>query len=267
MSKIPNPVHNMPGDAPQLRDCLLLRAERLPLPDADAEMRRLQQLRLADVICDALIFVEHPEIVTLGRRAQVDNIAPPPGYASFPLDRGGGITWHGPGQLTIYPVFAWRGEPKLPGDRNIGRITDLLEEWIIRGLARLGVTANRDNRMRGAWVGEHKIASIGLAFSRWVSRHGLTINYDTPPARVENLSCCGLADGTTTSIAAATGTRLRRTDLEATLLEELAPVLGRKLIGRMQAKESGPSSGIHWEMENARQPSFGFELNELLAGE
>ncbi len=246
------------------RDCLLLWADCLPLPLLDAEMKRLQQLRMADLICDALILVEHPEIVTLGRRAQVDNIAPPPGYETYPLDRGGGITWHGPGQLTVYPIFAWRGEPKLPGDRNIGRITDLLEEWIIRALDRLGVTANTDERMRGAWIGEHKIASIGLAFSRWVSRHGLTINYNTPNTRVESLACCGLAESTTTSVAKAAGITLQRAQVETALLEELPAVLRRKLVGKMHCDSDQSGREIRWQDENPSSPSFGFELNELL---
>lgn len=247
------------------RDCLLLRAETLPLPLVDAEMRRLQQLRMNDLICDALIVVEHPEIVTLGRRAQVDKIPPPPGYASHAVDRGGGITWHGPGQITVYPIFAWRGEPKLPGDRSVGGVTDQLEAWIITALARLGVTANTDARMRGAWIGEHKIASIGLAFSRWVSRHGLTINFDTPAARVENLACCGLSESTTTSIAGATGIHFTRSQIEGALLAELGPVLRRKLIGEMAAEVSADGTEIRWNAAAERQPQFGFELNELLA--
>ena len=114
------------------------------------------------------------------------------------MDRGGGLTWHGPGQLVVYPIIKW----DLEGESNVKAVISILEEWVIKSLDQLGVEGRRDDRMQGVWVGNNKICSIGLSFLRWTSRHGLTINYDTPPGRVEMVSGCGLDEDTTTSLKA-----------------------------------------------------------------
>lgn len=160
-------------------------------------MKVLQKQRIENEINDTLLILEHPEIVTVGPRARNDGISPPPDYDSFPVDRGGGLTWHGEGQIVCYPIFKW----DLAGEDSVATIISKIEDWVISSLKQLHIPARRDNRMQGVWVGEHKICSIGLSFLRWTSRHGFTINVDTPPGRVENLSGCGLGAATTTSLA------------------------------------------------------------------
>jgi lipoyl(octanoyl) transferase len=108
------------------------------------------------------------------------------------------LTWHGPGQLVIYPIIKW----DLEGESNVKAVISILEEWVITALSNLGIEGHRDERMQGVWVGENKICSIGLSFLRWTSRHGLTINCNTPKGRVEMVSGCGLGQDTTTSLAA-----------------------------------------------------------------
>lgn len=166
--------------------------------DADDLMRKKQQERINDEIQDTIIFCEHPEIVTIGPRARNDGISPPAGYDSRPVDRGGGLTWHGPGQLVIYPIFKWN----LEGESNVKAIISLLEDWVIAAFENLGIVSGRDKRMQGVWIDENKVCSIGLSFLRWTSRHGLTVNYDTPPGRVELVDGCGLDTETTTSLSA-----------------------------------------------------------------
>lgn len=160
-------------------------------------MKVLQKQRIENEINDTLLILEHPEIVTVGPRARNDGISPPPDYDSFPVDRGGGLTWHGEGQIVCYPIFKW----DLTGEDSVATIISKIEDWVISSLKQLHIPARRDDRMQGVWVGEHKICSIGLSFLRWTSRHGFTINVDTPPGRVENLSGCGLGAATTTSLA------------------------------------------------------------------
>lgn len=160
-------------------------------------MKVLQKQRIENEINDTLLILEHPEIVTVGPRARNDGISPPPDYDSFPVDRGGGLTWHGEGQIVCYPIFKW----DLAGEDSVATIISKIEDWVISSLKQLRIPARRDDRMQGVWVGEHKICSIGLSFLRWTSRHGFTINVDTPPGRVENLSGCGLGAATTTSLA------------------------------------------------------------------
>ena len=160
-------------------------------------MKELQQKRIDDKISDTIIFLQHPEVVTVGPRARNDGISAPDDYATFPVDRGGGLTWHGQGQIVCYPIFKWN----LAGEDSVAAIIAKIENWVISSLQELHIPARRDDRMQGVWVGEHKICSIGLSFLRWTSRHGFTINVDTPPGRVENLSGCGLDAATTTSLA------------------------------------------------------------------
>lgn len=166
--------------------------------DADSLMRKMQAKRIEDEIPDTMLICEHPEIVTVGPRARNDGISPPAGYDSATVDRGGGLTWHGPGQLVIYPIVKW----DLEGESNVKAVIALLEEWVIRAFSDLGINSNRDERMQGVWIGDNKVCSIGLSFLRWTSRHGLTINCNTPPGRVEMVSGCGLGTDTTTSLAA-----------------------------------------------------------------
>ena len=158
-------------------------------------MKDLQKRRIADEMGDALLFVQHPEIVTIGPKAVRDNVVVD-GYPTCLTDRGGGITWHGPGQLVVYPIVKWE-----IGDQSIRGIIGRLEDWAIAALAGCGVPAYRDDAMQGAWVDGHKICSIGLSFLHWVSRHGMSINIDTPGTRVQDLECCGIPAGTHTSLS------------------------------------------------------------------
>jgi len=174
----------------------ILRLGHTEYTDAELLMRELQRHRLRDEIPDTLLFCSHPEIVTMGPAARRDQVVVPADYPTTDVDRGGGITWHGPGQLVVYPIFRW----DLDGEANVKHITSMLEQWVIQSLAILGIQANTDGRMQGVWVEGAKVGSIGLAFKRWVSRHGFTVNYATPTGRVEALDGCGLVAGTTTSL-------------------------------------------------------------------
>jgi len=159
-------------------------------------MRELQQQRLQNEIPDTILICSHPEIVTIGPAARRDKVVVPSDYPTTDVDRGGGITWHGPGQLVVYPIIKW----DLEGEANVKHITSKLEQWVISSLAILDVEARIDERMQGVWVQGAKIGSVGLAFRKWVSRHGFTINFATPKGRVETLDGCGLSAGTTTSL-------------------------------------------------------------------
>jgi len=190
--------------------------------DALELMSVLQQQRINEEIPDTILFLEHPEIVTIGPRARNDGIAPPSDYKSHPVDRGGGLTWHGPGQLVVYPIIHWNKDD----ERSVSEIISKIESWVIAGLETLDILGYRDERMQGVWVDDKKICSIGLSFLRWVSRHGFTINYDTPNGRVENLAGCGLTEATTTSLSSL-GTRVTRQQLEDALLQSISTILDR----------------------------------------
>ena len=187
--------------------------------DVDKLMIELQSKRINDEINDTLIFVEHPEIVTIGRRGMLDNLQAPDDFESSSVDRGGGLTWHGPGQLVGYPIFRWKEE-------SVRTVITTIEEWILTSLSKLGVAGSRDEAMQGVWFKGHKIASIGLAFSKWVSRHGFDINLDTPEGRIEAVEGCGLPTGKHTSLSKF-GYNISIEDMQISLLENMPKVLGR----------------------------------------
>ena len=190
--------------------------------DALEMMSTLQKQRINNEIPDTVLFLEHPEIVTVGPRARNDGVAPPSDYRSHPVDRGGGLTWHGPGQLVVYPIIHWNKDD----EKSVADIISKIESWVIASLETLGVEGYRDDRMQGVWVDGKKICSIGLSFLRWVSRHGFTINYDTPEGRVENLAGCGLSESTTSSLERL-GHTITRMEIEEGLRQTQLQILGR----------------------------------------
>lgn len=192
--------------------------------EADAYMRELQARRIENEIGDVLLFLEHPEIVTVGPKARNEGLHPPKDYATHVVDRGGGLTWHGPGQLVVYPIFLW----ELDDERSVQDIISKIEQWVIDTLKALGIDASRDSRMQGVWVDGFKICSIGLSFLRWVSRHGFTINYNTPEGRVEGVQGCGLDAQTTTSLHKL-GYTVERDRIVESLLKTMPDTLQRKL--------------------------------------
>ena len=151
-------------------------------------MDRLRDDRISDAEQDTILFLQHPEIVTMGPRARKEGVTAE-GYSTVDVDRGGGLTWHGPGQLVVYPIIKWA-----ENERGVPQIVSKMEDWVISALHDCGIEGYRDPAMMGVWVDGHKICSVGLSFRSWVSKHGLAIS------RVENLECCGLATGTTTSL-------------------------------------------------------------------
>jgi lipoyl(octanoyl) transferase len=139
------------------------------------------------------------------------------------VDRGGGLTWHGPGQLVAYPIFKWN----LEGETSVAAVIERIESWVIAALQACGITGNRDPRMQGVWVDGKKICSIGLSFLRWTSRHGFTINIDTPAGRVEGIAGCGLNQSTTTCINQL-GYSLTREAIRSALMRTMEASLSRR---------------------------------------
>ena len=207
------------------RRCVDIRYEGIvDYEAATGLMKSLQKQRIEEEINDTMLILEHPEIVTVGPRARNDGISAPPGYETFPVDRGGGLTWHGEGQIVCYPIFKWN----LDGEDSVASIISKIEDWVISSLTELDIPARKDERMQGVWVGQHKICSIGLSFLRWTSRHGFTINVDTPPGRVENLSGCGLGAATTTSLARL-GYKITKKEIISVLLDSIEYSINRKI--------------------------------------
>ena len=199
----------------------------------------MQKKRIRDEIPDTIILVEHPEIVTIGPKAVRDGVTVTDDYSQSIVDRGGGITWHGPGQLVLYPIIKWNSN-----EQSIKGIISKMEQLVIKTLEDLNIIGYRDPAMMGVWVDDKKICSIGLAFLHWVSRHGLALNYATPGNRIENLPCCGMDLGKTTSLdklgyeTNQNGEKITRELLEKTILDNIELILDRT-----------PSKPVNWDIE------------------
>ncbi len=170
----------------------------------------LQHDLLADVqngSPDQLILVEHdPPVITLGRREAASHILASPkqleaaGVEVHQTSRGGDVTWHGPGQLVAYPIVRLNIRR-----RTVHQHVNNLEEAIIRLLEQFDIAAARREGFPGVWVGCEKIASIGVAVSRWVAYHGLAINVSDDLTGFDLIVPCGLADAAITSISKQLG--------------------------------------------------------------
>jgi len=167
--------------------------------------------RVEEELPDVLLVLEHPHVITLGRRGNRSHlIASPEALEAmkipiFHVERGGDVTYHGPGQIVVYPVF----NLKEYGYRLI-RYVSQLEEVALSVLKDFGIVGRRDPLNRGVWVEGEKIASVGVAIKRWVSFHGLSLNYETDLKYFELINPCGLDGRKMTSMAKILGTRISR---------------------------------------------------------
>jgi lipoate-protein ligase B len=147
---------------------------------------------------DALLLLEHPPVYTLGRGADPRHLGAAAGgpVAVVHAQRGGQVTYHGPGQLVGYPILGLEG-PR----RDVRWYLRTLEEALIRALADVGVGAGRRPGLTGVWVGDRKIASIGVAIRRWVTWHGFALNVARELEGFAAITPCGLTGVEMTSVA------------------------------------------------------------------
>lgn len=142
--------------------------------------------RIKNEIPDTLIFVEHPHVVTLGRKANSENIIDK-SLTAYQVERGGDVTYHGPGQIVCYPIIDY-GDKK-----DIGKFLRNIEQVIIETLKLYGVESIRKDKYTGVWLpNDRKIASIGVSFKNWVSYHGLSLNVSTNLDYFYKINPCGL---------------------------------------------------------------------------
>lgn len=164
--------------------------------------RRLATLRAEDRLGDVLLLVEHPPVITLGRAGRKAHLRVPEsslaalGVEFCEVERGGDMTYHGPGQLVGYPILNLADY-----GRDVHRYLRQLEEVLIMTLSGFGITAGRLLGRTGVWVGESKIASLGIHVRRWVTRHGFALNVNTDLTPFTLIVPCGIQGVKTTSMA------------------------------------------------------------------
>jgi lipoate-protein ligase B len=167
--------------------------------------------RVEGQVPNLLLLLEHPHVITLGRRGNRSHLIISPEILEamripiFHVERGGDVTYHGPGQMVVYPIL----DLKDYGYRLI-RYVDQLEEVILRVLKDFGIEGRKDPSNRGVWVNGDKIASIGVAIKRWVSFHGFSLNYETDLKYFDLINPCGLVGKKMTTMAKILRTKISK---------------------------------------------------------
>jgi lipoyl(octanoyl) transferase len=186
----------------------IVRAGLVPYEDAWSRQRELHAQRVAGEIPDTLLLLEHPSVYTAGRRTEPHE-RPFDGTPVIDVDRGGKITWHGPGQLVGYPIVA------LPDPVDVVAYVRRLEAALIEVCAGFGLTAGRVEGRSGVWVPadepgagfrpERKVAAIGIRVARGVTMHGFALNCDPDLGAFGSIVPCGIPDAGVTSLSAELG--------------------------------------------------------------
>src|SRR5207245_2014143 len=188
--------------SPSMRNCCLRQLGRVDYASALEIQQQLAASRKQGTVADHLLLLEHPHVITLGRNGHLENllagddILERAGIAFFPTDRGGDVTYHGPGQLVGYPILDLRD-----WQRDVGAYVRALEQAIIDTLADFHIQAGRIPKLTGVWVGERKIAAIGVHLSRWVTSHGFALNVSTDLSYFQYIIPCGLTRPVTSMAA------------------------------------------------------------------
>jgi lipoyl(octanoyl) transferase len=202
---------------------------------ADAWQRQedLVARRNAGEIGDTLVFTEHDPVYTLGVRKGAEQHMiwdeaelAKRGIAVFKSNRGGDITYHGPGQIVGYPII------NLAARKDLHAYLRLLEQVMINTVGTFGLAAARRDGKTGIWLGPRKIAAIGVAVKKWTTYHGFALNVDADLAPFSGIVPCGITDGTVTSMAAELGQAPSSEEVKRVLALEFQTLLPKFLAGQ-----------------------------------
>ena len=209
-------------------ECHVRDLGRLGYAPALAMQHDLAEQRKRGEIADQLLFVEHPHVVTMGRNGHCENVLASvevlerAGIEFHHADRGGDVTYHGPGQIVGYPIFDLRD-----WKRDVVAYIRGIEEVLIQTLAGFGIAAGRHLGASGAWVGDAKVAAVGVHISRWVATHGFALNLNTDLNYFQYIIPCGLTQPVTSM--RALGSDATRSDVTAALTHAFARVFNRTM--------------------------------------
>lgn len=213
-----------------MQDCVVLDWGRVGYPEASGRQRTLVEHRKSGAIPDVLVLCEHPHVITLGRNAKQEHLLVSPallaarGVSVHPTDRGGDITYHGPGQLVGYPILNLKEHR-----RDVVFYLRQLEETLIRAVGELGVVAGRKPGMTGIWVGEEKLAAIGVHISRWVTSHGFALNVTTDLSYFDSIVPCGISDKKPTSLARLLHRAVAMDEVKRVVVRSFGEVFSRRM--------------------------------------
>jgi lipoyl(octanoyl) transferase len=222
---------------------------RVPYAEALELQSSLIAARRAEQVGDTLLLLEHPQVITLGRGSDPAHVLLSPeelarrGIELHEAGRGGDVTYHGPGQLVGYPVLALR-----ESRRDAHRYLRDLEEVLIRSVAAFGIAAGRKPGLTGVWVGDEKVAAIGVRLSTgWITSHGFALNVEPDPEGFATIVPCGLANHGVTWMNRLLPSPVGTRQVAAHVAREFAGLFGHRLAAAAAVEErlGGPDdSGL-----------------------
>ena len=229
--------------SPELRPLYWSYLGRLLYGEAAELQDRLRQRVREEQAGDFLVLLEHPHVYTLGRNADQGDILVDAGWLKsrgaevFASDRGGRVTYHGPGQLVGYPIVDLN-----PDRRDLRRYVRDLQDVLVRVLKDLNVEAEARHKTEeiGVWVDNQKIASIGVHVSRWITTHGFALNLSTDLSYFSSIVPCGLRGVRMTSVEAQTGRRIEMEEVSRRLAKSFAEVFQRAPLSVDSVEMMGP---------------------------
>lgn len=184
-----------------LRECLVVWLGRISYANALGLQMQICDLKKRGFDKDVLLLLEHPPTITLGRSGKRNHLLVKEDYLKsrsielWNVDRGGDITFHGPGQLVGYPILSLQ-----PQERDVHGYMHKLEESLIRLLESYGIFGSREDKLTGVWTPSGKIAAMGVHISRWITRHGFALNVNTDLSFYDLIIPCGITGRTVTSM-------------------------------------------------------------------
>lgn len=212
-----------------MRKCELRDLGRIGYGEAFEVQQSFVERRKRGEISDQFLIVEHPHTITLGRNGKIEHLLAGEealrraGISFYPSDRGGDITYHGPGQIVGYPIVDLR-----EWKRDVVAYVRALEEVLIGAMAEFGIGAERIPGCTGVWTGGKKIAAIGVHISRWVTSHGFALNVDTDLSYFQYIVPCGLSKPVTSM--AESGSSAGRTEVTEALARHFARVFDCEIV-------------------------------------
>jgi lipoate-protein ligase B len=199
---------------------------RTDYPVALALQERILESKQRGASADVILFVEHSPVYTLGRSGKESNILTPQDVPVYRTSRGGDVTYHGPGQLVVYPILDLRSKLR----KSVHRYLRNLELSALRTLKDFDLEATRRPPYTGIWIDEKKIAAIGIAVRRCITFHGLALNVNTDLSYFNRIIPCGLDWANVTSMAKELGTEQNLIEVRDRFLSHFAQLFGYQKI-------------------------------------
>jgi len=210
-----------------------------PFRETWARQLALVEQRQRETAPDTLLLVEHPHVFTLGRKREAEaNVLVPGDVEVIGIERGGDVTYHGPGQIVAYPIVLL-----LADERDLHRYLRNLEEAVIATCARFGLTTDREPGKTGVWMTtatglRRKLCSMGIACRKWVTFHGLALNVTPDLGYFRRINPCGFEASVMTSMAEQLEAAVDLAEVRGVLADELGRTLGRSVDQALRASRT-----------------------------